>query len=263
MVSKAGNTTGHDKPADARSSDTPQAASVVARPARPALDVATPEPAAAASPVKKVAAVAKAVAAKRAAPARRVVKKRPAAAPAKPVAAKAANPIIKAAKSVVTNAARVAASTVQKEKTIMATKFELPKFEAPKLFADFNDKAKSAVEKGTKAFEEANEFTKGNVEALVESGKIAAKGFETLGQDAADYGRKSFESLTAMLKSAASVKSPTDFFKLQSEYVRQSFDAAVAHGSKSTEAFIKLAGDAAQPIQNRLSVAADKVKKAA
>ena len=46
------------------------------------------------------------------------------------------------------------------------------------------------VEKSTKMFEEVNEFAKGNVEAIVESSKIAAKGIETLGQDAAEYGRK-------------------------------------------------------------------------
>ena len=40
-------------------------------------------------------------------------------------------------------------------------------------------------------FEDINEFNKGNVEALVESSKIAAKGFETLGQDAAEYAASS------------------------------------------------------------------------
>lgn len=130
-------------------------------------------------------------------------------------------------------------------------------------FADFNTRAKAAVEKSTKMFEEANEFGKGNVEALVESSKIAAKGAETLGQDAAAFAKKSFEDATTAMKSLSSIKSPTDFFKLHSDYVRGAFDAMVAESAKSTEAMLKLAGEVAQPISNRFAVAAEKVKLAA
>ncbi|HSX56734.1 MAG TPA: phasin family protein, partial [Sphingomonas sp.] len=131
------------------------------------------------------------------------------------------------------------------------------------MFAELNDKAKAQVEKNTKLVGEMTELAKGNVEALVESGKIAAKGFEALGQDAAEYSRKSFENATATLKSLSAVKTPADFFKLQSDYVRSAFDSVVAETSKNTEAFIKLAGDAAQPISSRFAVAVEKVKTAA
>src|SRR3546814_2327930 len=94
----------------------------------------------------------------------------------------------------------------------------------------------------------------------VASSKIAAKGVETLGQEAADYGRKSFEEASAALKSFAEVKSPTDFFKLQSDYVRSAFDNLVAESSKMSEAVIKLAGEVAEPITSRYTVAAERVK---
>lgn len=131
------------------------------------------------------------------------------------------------------------------------------------MFAELNDKAKAAVEKNTKLVGEMTELAKGNVEALVESGKIAAKGLETMGQDAAEYSRKQFEQATATMKSLSAVKSPADFFKLQSDYVRSAFDSMVAETSKNTEAFIKLAGDAAQPVSNRVAVAMEKIKTAA
>jgi len=134
---------------------------------------------------------------------------------------------------------------------------------AQALFAEWNDRTKAAVEKSTKLVEEANDFAKGNVEALVESGRIAAKGFEGLGQDAAEYSRKSFESATAALKNLATVKSPADFFRLQSDYFRGAFDSYVAEASKNTEALIKLASDAAQPLSNRVAVAAEKAKTVA
>lgn len=166
---------------------------------------------------------------------------------------------IPAAEQIIEEAASQTAETAVQGKDIMEATIE----KTQAMFADFNDRAKSQVEKSTKFVSEATEFAKGNVEALVESGKIAAKGFETLGQDAAEYSRRSFESATAALKSLSSVKSPADFFKLQSDYVRASFDSVVAETSKNTEAFIKLAGDAAQPISNRFAVAVEKVKTAA
>ena len=134
---------------------------------------------------------------------------------------------------------------------------------AKDMMAQATERTKDAVEKSQKMFGEMNEFSKGNVEAMVESSKIAAKGMETMGQDAVAYARKSFEDATAAAKQLASVKSPTDFMKLQSDFVRSSFDAMVAHTSKSTEAMLKLAGEVAQPISNRVSLAAEKVKVAA
>ena len=154
-------------------------------------------------------------------------------------------------------------AAINKEVTTMEATLKTAAEKTQAYFAEANDRAKAAMEKSAKAFEDMNEFNKGNVEALVESSKIAAKGFETLGQSAADYARKSFEGATATLKSLSGVKSPTDFFKLHSDYVRSSFDSMVAESSKTTEAVLKLAGEVAQPISNRVAVAVEKVKVAA
>ncbi|MDB5703897.1 MAG: hypothetical protein JWN66_1013 [Sphingomonas bacterium] len=152
---------------------------------------------------------------------------------------------------------------IQKEVKTMEATIKSATDKAQTLFAEANERAKAAVEKSTKLFEEANEFSKGNIEAIVESGKIAAKGLESFGQDAAEYSRKQFEGATAALKSLSGVKSPTDFFKLHSDYVRSSFDSIVAQTSKNTEAMLKLAGEVAQPISNRVAVAVEKAKIAA
>jgi phasin family protein len=206
------------------------------------------------APAKAAKRVVKARAAKATpAPVRKAATVRKA---AKPVVA--AKPVIKkTAKAVVTAAAKVA-TPAKKDWTIMATKFE-----TPKMLTDMNDRAKATVEKTQKFAAEFGDFNKDNIEAMVESSKIAAKGLESMGQDAADYTRKSFEGMTATLKSLASVKSPTDFFKLQSDYVRSAFDSAVAQSTKNTEAMVKLASDAVQPISSRFAVAVEKVKLAA
>lgn len=155
------------------------------------------------------------------------------------------------------------APTQDKEDTIMATNFETANANPAAMMGDMNDRAKAAITKGQKFVEEMNDFAKGNVEAVVESSRITAKGFESMGQDVADYSRRSFESATAAFKSMASIKSPTELFKMQGDFMRTSFDAMVAETSKSTEAMLKLAGEAVQPISNRFAVAVEKVKTAA
>jgi hypothetical protein len=130
-------------------------------------------------------------------------------------------------------------------------------------FAGLNEKAKVGVEKSTKALEEISDLAKGNVEALVESGKIAAKGIETFGQEAVDYSRKNFEKATASMKSFSTIKTPTEFFQLQSQLFSSSFDEFTKEAAKSSEAFMKLAGDVAGPITARVTVVTDKVKSLA
>lgn len=130
------------------------------------------------------------------------------------------------------------------------------------MFGDVNERAKTAVEKSSKMAEDMTELTKGNVEALVASGRVAAKGAESMTHEAAEFGKKSFESATGAFKSFAAVKSPTELFQLQSEYAKTSFDSMVAEASKLSESMLKLMGEIAQPLSSRYAVAAEKIKSA-
>ncbi|MFD1612822.1 phasin family protein [Sphingomonas tabacisoli] len=134
---------------------------------------------------------------------------------------------------------------------------------ATQFFNDVNARSKAAVERSQKLAEGLADFNKGNLEALVESGRVAAKAAETIGQQAAETARKNFETTTAALKSFASAKTPTEFFQLQSDYARSAFDSIIAETSKNSETFLKLAGEVFQPISNRFAVAAEKIKTAA
>lgn len=131
------------------------------------------------------------------------------------------------------------------------------------VFGDFNERAKGAMEKNAKIVQEVTDLTKGNVEAIVASSRVAAKGFEGLSREAAEYGRKSFEDASTALKTFSEVRSPADLFRLQSDYARSYFDALVSETSKLSEQVIKLAGDVAEPITSRYSVAAEKVRSIA
>ena len=131
------------------------------------------------------------------------------------------------------------------------------------MLSDANDRAKGQMEKSARIVEEMAELTRGNIEALVASSKAAAKSVETLGQEATDYSRRSFEEATSAFKSFAEVKSPADLIRLQTEYARNAFDSMVAETSRMSEMAIKLAGDVAEPLTSRYAVAADRVKNIA
>jgi phasin family protein len=180
----------------------------------------------------------------------------PVAAPVETGAKKAASITIAA----ITEGSKTMNETVAKAQET-AKKFTVDASERVQaLFGEVSERAKGAYEKSVKLGEELTDFQKGNVEAIVESSKLAAKAAESLGQEAADYARKSFESSSAAFKTFASAKSPTELFKLQSDYMKSSFDAAVAESSKVTEAWLKLAGEITQPLSNRFAVAVEKAK---
>lgn len=135
--------------------------------------------------------------------------------------------------------------------------------QAKAMFTDTTDRAKSAIVKGTKMFADMNEFSKGNIEAVVESSKIAAKGAEEVARYTTDYAKATVEKASATAREFASVKSPTEFMRLQSEFAKNAVDTMMAESAKFTESYLKLLGEIAQPISNRVAIAADKMKLAA
>ena len=169
----------------------------------------------------------------------------------KPVAAKMSakvTPLIKLKDTIMTKTKTTTEDYSAKIKDVVATA---------------QDRTKAAFEKTSAYASQYGEFTKGNLEAVVESGKILAAGLQDMGKAYVAEGKSAVETVTADVKEIAAVKSPADFFKLQGEIMRRNFDAAVATTSKNSEAMVKLMGDAFAPISTRVSLAVEKVKQAA
>lgn len=131
------------------------------------------------------------------------------------------------------------------------------------MVGEVQTRAKAAAEKGQEFAKDAVDFSKGNVEAMVESLKITAKGVQEMGQELVGFAKESMADTTEAAKRYAAVKSPTEFFQLQSELSKTALDKAVKNGAKATEMTVKLANDAFQPISNRIALAVSKLKTAA
>ncbi|MDP5102429.1 MAG: phasin family protein [Erythrobacter sp.] len=225
-----------------------------------------------AAPAAKTTAApkSKAPAAKKAVPAKKVAAKTVKKTATKPVAKKpvlAKKAATKAAKPV--TAAPASTNPIIKLKdTIMATAKNTDITATAKdMLADVQTRAKTAATtayaKTSVLAAEAGEFSKANVDAVVESGKIFFAGAQELIKDNVETGKTVIETVTEDAKKVAAIKSPTELMQLQGEIARRNFDAMVSYGSKRTEAWVKLYNEAFAPISNRVSVAVEKVSKAA
>ncbi len=148
-----------------------------------------------------------------------------------------------------------------KEKIMANAKNAKPQY--AKFVETAQAKAKDVYAKGVAAAGEASAFSKGNVEAVLASAKILGAGVQELGKDYVAESKGAVDTLTADLKELAAIKSPTELFQLQGKLARRNFDTAMAFGSKTSEQLVKLANEAFAPISNRISLAVDKVSKAA
>ena len=128
---------------------------------------------------------------------------------------------------------------------------------------DAQDKAKTAFEKSQSAMGEMNSFSKGNLEAMVETGKVLASGMQSMGKNYVEEVKSAISTMQSDAKELTSVKSPKEFVEMQSKLMRKYFDGVVAYNSKSAETALKLANEAFQPISSRVSLAVEKVRKAA
>ncbi len=138
--------------------------------------------------------------------------------------------------------------------------FQIPGADKYQQFvAEAGERSQQFAAKSQKAAEELTDLAKANVEAIVEAGKIAATGAKALGQDVIASGREGIEQASDAVKTLAEAKSPTEFFQIQSDLARASFDRFVAETSKLTERVVKLAGEAVEPLQTRASLNAERI----
>lgn len=124
---------------------------------------------------------------------------------------------------------------------------------------------KETVEKASKAaFKSYDEFTvlnKDNVDAVMKSGAIVAKGYEAIGQEVMAFAKASIEANVATAQALFGAKTLREAVDLQTEFTRKAFDNMMAESAKLGEMSVKLANDAAQPLQARVNVTVETMMK--
>ena len=103
-------------------------------------------------------------------------------------------------------------------------------------------------------FDTIQKASKENVDAALKAFGATSKGVQTIAVEATDYAKKSFEAGTAALEKLAGVKTFDKALEIQADYVKTSFEGAVA------ELYTALAKYAYKPFEGIVSKAVPAVK---
>ncbi|MCM0019355.1 MAG: phasin family protein [Tagaea sp.] len=136
-----------------------------------------------------------------------------------------------------------------------------------KSYDQFFGTAKAQVEKASaqtmKAYEDAAKFNKENLDAYVAASTVYAKGVESVAKTWAAFAQETFEASANVAKAVLGAKTLKEAVEIQADFAKTTFDKFVAEGTKVSEASIKVANEALEPINARVNVAVEKMMKPA
>ena len=110
---------------------------------------------------------------------------------------------------------------------------------------------KSGFEKTAKIFETAADFSKGNVEAFVESATVAGEGFRTINTEISLYSKKAIEESVAATKAIMGAKSIQEAIELQTGFAKTAFGAYVGQLKLLNGMFVGTMKDTMASVQGR------------
>jgi phasin family protein len=125
-----------------------------------------------------------------------------------------------------------------------------------------NKAFKDAMEKTLAAINDANAYSRENLEAVIASATAAAKGAETLSTQAAAFAKKSVEDQVAAAKSLASAKSVQEVVELQTTFARTALETYLAELNRWGETVTASMKDSVQPLNARMTATVERIQAA-
>ena len=123
-----------------------------------------------------------------------------------------------------------------------------------------NTAFKDGVEKALAAINEANTYSKKNLEAIVASVAAAAKGAETVGAQTMAFSKKAFDDQVAAARSMAGAKSVQEVVELQTSFARSFLEAYMAEMGKLTETVSTSVKESLKPLNERVTDVVERVQ---
>ena len=117
----------------------------------------------------------------------------------------------------------------------------------------FDNASKAGAE--VKGFDQAVAMPKANFEAMVEAGQVVVKGVEEINGRVIESARTQFADGVATQKAMFGAKSFQEAMEIHQDFVKKSFDRVVQNGVELSSAWVKVATEAAQPINQRVTYA--------
>lgn len=132
-------------------------------------------------------------------------------------------------------------------------------------YEDFYNTTREKMDEAQKSafdnFDQVSDFNRENVEAVIVSSNIVAKGFEVVGKEFAAYAQKAADANMAAAKMLSTAKNPQELMDMQTEWAKTAFDGFVAESTKLQDISVKVSNQASQPISERINKAVETFSK--
>lgn len=117
---------------------------------------------------------------------------------------------------------------------------------------------KDGVEKSLAAMNEANAYSKKNLEAVVAAATASAKGAEALGAQAMAFSKAVFDTNVTAAKSLAGAKSVQEVVELQTAFAKTALETYMAEFAKMTDTVSASVKESMKPINERVTATVEK-----
>ena len=109
-------------------------------------------------------------------------------------------------------------------------------------------------------FDDANLYGKDAMDSLLKSYSTAAKGFQAIASETAEYSKKAYEANVAHMEALMSVKSFEAAIELNTSFAKTSVEGYLAELNKLGEMYSDIAKQTYEPAKAAATKAADAVK---
>ena len=109
-------------------------------------------------------------------------------------------------------------------------------------------------------FDDANLYGKDAVDALLKSYSTAARGFQAIATETAEYSKKAYEANVAHLEQLMSVRSVESAIELNTAFAKSAVEGYLAELNKLGEMYSDIARQAYAPAETAVTKAAETVK---
>ena len=121
---------------------------------------------------------------------------------------------------------------------------------------------KEGVEKSLAAMNEANSYSKKNLEAVVASATASAKGAEALGAQAVAFSKAIFDTNVTAAKSLAGAKSVQEVVELQTALAKSALETYMSEFGKMTDTVSASVKESMKPLNERVTAVVEKFQAA-
>jgi phasin family protein len=121
---------------------------------------------------------------------------------------------------------------------------------------------KDGVEKTLAALNEANSYSKKNLEAVVASVTATTKGAEALGAQAMAFSKTAFDANVAAAKSLTTAKSIQEVVELQTAFAKSALETYMAGFGQMSETVSASVKDSMKPLNERVTAMVERLQAA-